>query len=530
MQSYEIKAEGVLALSGTKWIQVTERDKCAFLRLTDCSSQAGARALLAQRGIAVTSTSKANRLFEQIDQISEYSASPLVDHSGWNGEHFVLPDGTVISPSSVRKPVVVFETDQGKCQKSGSFKAWKRNVAEPLTGQVIPMFAVMLAFMPPLLRLSSRTGNFGFELVGPPGIGKTTVQLIASSVLGGIGRADDGSCYWTTFNSTLNHLESVMEIHSDLPMFIEEASLFLADESPAKRAAAFKAFAFRIGGGKDKERLNSPAGRTHRVSYLSSSNQTLASLIGEDTDVARAAGDRLITLELERNGGLGIFSKLPEGFQSTSAMARALIDAASTNHGHAIRKYLRPLVDGRANDEAGIRCRIAKLVQQFTERAGVDPNDGSAMRVAEAFGLVYAAGVIAQEFGVIPESWKCGSAVLRCYRHFRVGYSPPISFEDMLSALAAAPDALHLGNGDKHKPSAIDAAEVVVRHANGMIEIIISKDAIHKRLPAWRLQRRRPDVIALLQKERGRQTIKRKLHKSLPARRVYSFLLPEVST
>lgn len=362
---YSISVKGLLSISGEKWLRVSDRSNVGFVRLSDCTSQRDALRKLMAQGVSLTSRGKADRLFQEIDEITNYASAPLVDHSGWNGGHFVLPDGSCFSPEEAETPVIVIDAEKGKCTTAGTLKGWKNTVARPLEGQAVPMLAIMIALMPPLLRLSSRADNFGFELVGPPGTGKTTAQLIAASVFGGVGRGD-GACYWITFNATVNALEAQMAVHSDLPMIIEEANLFLAGETPSKRAAAFKAIAFKIGGGKSKERFGAPPERSHRVSYLSSSNESLASLIGQDSDVAMATGDRLVTLDIRSNGKLGVFTSRPEAWSSTSEFAAAVVNGAAANHGWPGRRFLKRLVRARAADEDGLRLRIQELVQRFT--------------------------------------------------------------------------------------------------------------------------------------------------------------------
>ena len=102
-------------------------------------------------------------------------------------------------------------------------------------------------------------------------------------------------------------------------------------------------------------------------------------------------------------------------FAGSAEYANALTRAAEQNHGHAIRKFLKQLVRARAKDDAALRAWIASRVNGFVEKANIDPNDGSAFRVAEAFGLVYAAGRLAQQYGVLPDCLAVGPAVLTCY-------------------------------------------------------------------------------------------------------------------
>ena len=521
---YSMEARGVLSLSGEMWVEVAERDKVGYLPYEDCTNQSFVRQRLGRQGIVIASSGKAAHLATQLDDIDKFSPASLIGHVGWNEGYFALPDGTVFSPKGADAPVVVFATDQSKCRAAGTTKRWRKRVARPITGQPIPMFAVMLAFMPPLLRLSSRTDNFGFDIVGPPGTGKSTIQLLAASAIGPIGRGHDGANYTLTFNATLNALEEQLATHSDLPMFIEDASLFLADEPAAKRGAAYKAFAFRIGGGKVKDRLGIPAERVNRLGFFSSSNESLIALLGEATDTASAAASRLTTFQLGNEHRYGVFESIPQGYGSASAFARALIEAAAANHGLAMRRFLKRLVQARADDEAALKRQIARLVAKFIAKAGVDQDDGSQMRVAEACGLVYAAGVLAQKYRVVPKSWRCGPAVLACYEKYRVAPTPPVTFKAMLDTLASAPTTVHLGNDRKISSKTLDAAEVVVREHRGSREVLVLAKVVQKQLPGWSELRKRPDVKALLRRESGHDTVKVKLHKNLKQRRYYVFV------
>lgn len=519
------RVHGYVDRSGVEWVAVEHKGKEALVLHEEfAGSSAAAFKLLARQGVTIVSKAACNRVIEDVAKLDFSTVRNFVAHSGWSGGCFALPDGTIFAPDGVDAECA-FETKPDKCEKRGSLKGWKLGVAVPLTGQALPMFMLMFAFMPPLLRLTSRADNFGFELVGPGGTGKTTMQRLMASIFGGTGQGDDG-CYWITFDTTLNALENQMSVYSDLPIPIEEAAHYLADESQAKRAAALKAFAFKMSGGTHKDRQTCPAAKEHRFSYFSSSNDRLIDLIGRASDVARAAIDRLITLNVDASGPYGVFADLPEGFASSSQFAEALKAAARDHHGVAGRHFLRKLVDTRAAGEEALRVRIRNLVKRFHAKAGVDLNNGSDMRVAEAFGLVYAAGEIAKEFGALPKSWKCGPAALKCYREFRHGAPPYVPPRERLLELSKADGTVRLDRPTRRATAAqIEAASVFVYQGQKGRELLIRTPAIEEVIPDWKYVR--AQFKPLMRPEGKRWDNKCKLTRGGKSERVFVFKLPK---
>lgn len=336
----------------------------------------------------------------------------MIERVGWNGQHFALPDGTVFSPSGAQQPDIVFQRIPRRCSPRGTFKGWKRKVARRLAGQALAEFVLCLAFAAPLLALTNRVGNFGFELVGGKGTGKSSLQQLMSSVLGAL-QGEDGH-YWVSFDATPNALEQSMAGFSDLPLILEEANLFVAGETARTRGNNFKALAFRLGGGSEKARFDQGQPKEFRLIFLTSSNERLAKLMNINSEAARAAEDRLITLPIEGRPH-GVLDFVPSGTANASQFIADLVAAADAHHGHAIRRFLSHLVQERADDERRLRAEIVRRMASFREKAGVDPNAGSAVRVADAFGLVFAAGALAKRYGALPRAFRTGGHSQRLF-------------------------------------------------------------------------------------------------------------------
>lgn len=524
-----IHVEGFTAPSGEEWILVTVGHRRGWAPHREFNGS-GKDAIdrLSRQNVFIIGTSRMRALVDYVAKVAHFPAAELIDNVGWNGHHFALPDGTVFSPEGSAPGDVLFDRIHNRCTERGSLGQWKRNVAKPLANQRIGIFVLCAAFAAPILKLTNRVGNFGFELVGPKGTGKSTFQQIMSSVLGGAIQGEDGH-YWTSFDATPSGLEQAMASHSDLPMILEEANLYIAGDSPRVRGEHFKALAFRLAGGSEKTRFGQSAAREFRLVYLTSSNEPLAALIGRNTETARAAADRLITIPMPTDRPHGLFDSIPEAFASGSEFAKALIAAADQHHGNAIRRFLRKLVDARARDESKLKKEIGSLVAQFCEKAKVDPSDGSAMRVAEAFGIVYAAGELAVRYGALPKNMRCGPAVLSCY-HLHLAKDGDLdSFESLLFEIAKRNDVIDLG---KRKIANMDAdtlaeAPAFIRQRGASQELWIRPTNIKALIPHWDSLERNPDIAARLKRDGRHMKVKRPVGPDGAQERVYCFNLPK---
>lgn len=524
-----LHVEGFSAPSGQEWILVNDGDRRGWIPRPAFRGRASeAIDQLARQNIVIIGASRLKALIDRVAEISDFPTHPLIESVGWNGCHFALPDGTVFSPNDRVSGEVIFDRVHNRCAERGTLRNWKRSVAKPLAHQNIATFVLSLAFAAPILRLTNRVGNFGFELVGPGGTGKSTFQQLMSSVLGGAIQGEDGH-YWTSFDATPDGLEQSMASHSDLPMILEEANLFIAGESQRVRGERFKALAFRLSGGTDKRRFGHSAAGEYRFVYLTSSNEPLSELIGRNSETARAASDRLITIPLPSDRPHGFFDSIPESLNGGGDFARNLIAAANRNHGRAIRRFLQRLVDARATDEERLKTEIGALIARFYNKANIDLGDGSATRVAEAFGIVYAAGELARQYGALPRQHWCGPAVLACYHLHLANKAHIQSFASLLAGMTKRADVIDLG---RRKVADIDrialaSASAFVRKDGGERELWVRPSRINALIPSWERIKNDPEVDALLKREGRHERLKRPVGPGRAAQRVYCFRLPE---
>ena len=323
--------------------------------------------------------------------------------------------------------------------------------------------------------------------------------------------------YWVSLDTTYNALEDMMKVHSDLPLIMDEANLLAATDSAKVRGDIFKALAFKLYNGSLKSRFGGPVERDYRLGFIISSNEPLASLLGQGNDVARAAQDRLITIPIDTS-----FGSVPKQFRSSSEFAKKLMRSAQRHHGHAIRRFLTGLVKDKVDDEAKLRHRIRRHVERFHRAAGTNLNEGSATRVAEAFGLVYAAGKLAQRYGVLPDVLTTRAAALHCYRlHRNHADCHFATFKSRLLAAANSEQAVLLKKGQDATRGAL---AFLSRH-KGHAELLVPQEHITELFADWDRIKSSREVAAYLQRDGDAYKVKRVILGKKA--RVYCFHVPK---
>ncbi|WP_174274574.1 DUF927 domain-containing protein [Sphingomonas bacterium] len=514
--------------TGERWIAVQQGQTVGWApRRAFTGNSAEAVAILSHQGIDIIGRDHLGHIHASINALKDFPPGDLVTGVGWNGRHFALQDATVFSPKGSLPFAVVLEPIAGKNDIAGSHEKWLERVATPLARLPLSSFCLMLAFVGPILSLTERDSNFGFELVGGKGRGKSTLQRLTASIFGGIGAGSSGR-YLETFDTTLNALEPQLRNHADLLLILDEAALFFAGSSDRQRAAQFQAFAFKMATGDEKGRMNASRARGIRMAYISSSNERLEDIIATKSTTASAAGDRFMTIPVPDDQPHGVFESLPAGYASGSALAQSLISAAGKHHGHAIRVFLEALVDARAADQKGLRKRIKRLVEQFQENVGIDLNSGTDVRVSEAFGLVFAAGRLARDYGALPASFRnLGTAVARVYDMHRQAMAATLPFIERLQEIAEKPETILLSKRRAALTAeTLEAAPAFIAMKRDHREALITVEAFVRQFPDHLRLLKQREVGDLMKRDGRNDTCWRALAKGIDKKRVYVFRLP----
>lgn len=452
---------------------------------------------------------------------------PLITQSGWTGLYYGAPWGEAFSPAASEPATVVYDGDPGRYSSNGN-KTWLREVARLAKDQPIITFVLMIAFVGPLLRLSRISFNPGFEITGPSRVGKTSLQQLLASIVGQAA-APDGKNAWLPANITTSALEALLPNHNDFVMIIEEMSLFYADASEKTRGIKLRDLVFKLASGTGKSRYQSVEQPQARFAYLTSSNATLSGLLGStECRTSAAAGNRLLTIPISAEP-FGIFDCLPDGAESSEAAVRAITNLVEDHYGKPIRRFIPRLVQERARSENKLKRKIARHMDHFRAAVGVDENVGPEASIADVFGLAYAAGRLAKEYGALPKSLKCLSAAVKVYRMNReLGGLPP-SHVERLRRLALRKGViqvdpkrlLDLSNSD------IAAAPALVRpDRQGRKELLMTEGQLERAFPLKREFFNDQEVQAVMQFDADkRRTVKRTVRTSKRQERFYVFVL-----
>ena len=501
-QDDEIEIFGLVDQIGARWVGVRGEAGETLLPFSELQQhQSLAFSRLIDAGHVYLTASSRNAFLRQVESLSNWSQADIADRVGWQNGAYVLGDGTILGGEG--KSLRVSFKPELQWSHSGTVAAWREQIAEAVSGQPLPMFVIMLAFAPPLLSLLHEGENFGFELVGPSGKGKTTLQRLASSVWGS-GGAIGTQKWWRTWSTTLNAIEDTMRSHNDALLVLDEAQLLNGGRPASSTPSTKVATVFQLAQGHPKARLGEPQAVSYRLAYLSSSNTPLIDLTRTTSrDLAEATGARLISIPVPSDG-FGAFASVPEGFESASDYAQRLGTRAGQYYGSAIRAFLAALVRARAADEAALKAKLQRSITTFVEATGVDRNDGAAMRVVNAFAAVYAAGRLARSYGVLPKAWRSlRAALLPCYQRslaLRAGLEARVADRVQAYITNHRTDLLNL---DEAKPPRLSVAELSVhpgflRTRRGRRELMMTRGRFNQSFP--------PDPRQLLRalKQQGR--------------------------
>lgn len=411
---------------GTLWIAVRKvgEKRVGWGELKAFAASPGEfRIQLIEQGVILVSPVHLKDLRNAIGELkfTHPKQAHLIDRLGWHHNVYAWP-GRELHRTIDGVPIINrLIADAGKWGQAGSLDAWLSEVRRLCNGQFLLTTVMAHAFVGPLLRFFPAMENIGLELITGSSTGKSTGLLLAGSVWGG--RPDSPEGFSETWNTTANGLEPTVAAHADGFLALDELNLL--DVGGANKASKARQAVFFLASGTEKQVKNATRSRrSYRLAFLSSSNETIAAVVGDaiGADVQGAVQVRLITLMAK--GGLGIFNQLPQGcVDGTSAVAAAKA-LAFNSYGFAGRRFVERLEGELANPEnaEALTKKLEAWSARFKDRAGLEGAEGPEVRVAEKFAIIFAAGSLAKEWGLLPID-AVGTQVLRAYRHYQT-HSP----------------------------------------------------------------------------------------------------------
>lgn len=483
---------------GRPWVGMSRGGRIKYVRIARFSGT-GARdvfAELADAGILVLTSKAKSDLLREVQALTAYREAVVVGRPGWfpagaGRWAYAFGDTSIVVPpqASAVQPIMAFDPHD-RFKREGTVEAWQASMGPFVAKQPLLLFVLCLACAGPLFGLApADIENQIIELVGPSTIGKSSLAMLAASV------SSKGYDSWLT---TPEGIERLMQRSCDALLVLDEANL--AGPTPKARRELLEAAAFRFSGGTGRNRL--PTGvevEAVRLAVLSTSNVPFARLAGIKSKANGALMARIVTLDLSYGRPHGLFDFVPHGFEDAQCAVEALRKATAELFGAAHRELVRRLVKARAHDEPKLRKHIEKLMRRFVEKSGAHKLAGVDARAAKIFAFGYAAGILAREYGILPQEWgTIFNAMLRAYHLWRVKHS-----SDEHSA------ALRLHKHlEKERPTWIDMTKkrrkINSKKLNTASGIEIKEGG--KRLlliDASALKMRLPDCVAMMQTLRG---------------------------
>ncbi|MCO5792677.1 MAG: DUF927 domain-containing protein [Blastomonas sp.] len=514
MRNSEITVDGLIGDQDRRYYQIRRENDVVTIPTHAFSGAAKAGySRLADLGISFPDKKALDAFRAQMADCRFVRGPSIAAHSGWVCGNFVFPSGA-IADGEAPTIAIAFETTRTITSKAGKGKTWLKGIPDRLRGQSIPVFALCATFAAPLLELVDPNRNYVFELVGKAGIGKSTIQQLAAANIGVPTRQAGTPCI-SSFLELVAEPLTMLNRYRDLPLIVDGVAEYLGTATKAQRTRATQILVGHL----LTSGTGGVGGASVRTIALLSSNRPILSALGHEVQHDLSLADKVLTIPIADDRPYGVFDTLPDDMDG-HRFSTELVNVAQANFGHAMPRFIAELAKAAAADRTKVIGQVNRHLAQFRKKAGVDENNGAEVRVADAFGLVYAAGRLAKTYKVFPKTLNCFVPALACYRLNRMHRSnlvpladrlPPIEdrirklFDD--EAIVRVPTK---GSPSAKVVEAIARADVLRGACKGSDELWIRPTAIHSVLPDWSERRCSDAVRGILVHNGKKLTTKRR--------------------
>ena len=363
---------------------------------------------LARNGLVIETTRNArNSLASYLNQVTMDQRITQVRHTGWHvvadKPVFVLPGGSI--GTAADEKVILVSGGSSNYDVQGSLESWRNSVGVLTADHQRLVLMCSVAFAGPLLHLTEQE-SAGIHLYGNSRTGKTTSLAAAASVWGK--GASPG--FILPWRQTANAFEAIAAQHTD--------TLLILDEVGAADSRVLATSAYQLTAGSGKGRLNRDASLKRRVEWrsmlVSTGELPVAAKIAEGTGRTAHAGQQVRVLDIpaDAGAGFGVFNH-PGPNSDASMLSDAIKRAAVENYGTAGPAFVGKILEHGPEEVTRI---VDELTQAFVGEQTTAEADGQVRRAARRFGLIAAAGELAQRWGVVPWRSSCaGNGVARAY-------------------------------------------------------------------------------------------------------------------
>ena len=413
---------GYVTTNGERWLKVARGGQEATVPLVDfIEGGAPSKKARERRGIVVVNDTVLKAFLKLVDVYEAYETTQVVAGPGWHGSLFAYGDGTVYEPEGGNAEYINALNPQPKFQKAGSLSKYWKELTPIIKDQELLLFAFGTAFLAPLLDVVSSTSmaiqNPIFDWCGESTTGKSLVAIhLAGSVFGGHTRETG---FGETWYATVGGIELSMYGHNGFLLGLDEANLASQRETERADLIALSVFVLANGGMKNTK-LTEQTTVSSRLVANSTSNEPLRSIMSSAKERADATEVRIITIQIPKSRPYGVFSAIPDGFESAAEVADKLKEVVRTNFGHAGRAYIQALVNARAESELKLLDDIKENFDTFLTRIDSSGLDRKVRRRAAPFALAYAGARLARKLGVLPTKDEVGDLLVAYKKVWRM--------------------------------------------------------------------------------------------------------------
>lgn len=438
-------------IAGPVWVSATARDASSvswglLVRWLDRDGHQHERAIpqarlhepgtglaqeLADAGLAIV-PGKERALSVYLGAFEPTERLRSVSSLGWTEEPddslcYVLP-GEILAGQQV--PEIIYQPERyspsaATLYTAGSLAEWKYHVAGRCAGNPLLILSLCAGLAAPILKPARMDGG-GFHLYGASSRGKTTALQVAASVFGcGADPAEaPGRTAIHRWNATRNGMEGLAAAHNDGLLALDELGSCDADD--------FGRVIYDLAGGQGKAAMDAnrtlKQQRRWRNVIVSTGEVSAAQKIREARRNAKA-GQLLRLMDIPAGDGIIVYTK----GQPPADFAIALKRACGQHFGVAGPAFVSALVE-EFPDAAVLERKAVEWLDTWTEKMaprGASPENRRAVR---RLALLTVAGLMAQEYGMLPRSLDIPGAMT----HVRDSWlTEAASLPDIVRALMA---------------------------------------------------------------------------------------------
>lgn len=373
---------------------------------------------LADSGIIIDSFSDKKKFTNEIEAATKsvWKKAIVVTQPGWVQTDdpdyawiYVFPNGDCISPDDFKDEIIVVFESNNSYSKLGSLDKWKQKLNELLPDEPIIAFLFDFALTGALItRTSLNIPNLALELVGELEDGKSGMCKSVGSIWGGNPSSDIG--IGRAAGATANAFKPLQRMNNDGLLFLDEMNL--ADDGFTKDMRII----FENTATDEKARYGDFVNKLPvHTTLLMTSNEPLESIGNASKRRRDAANSRLISLRLNEP----IINYSLDDYDMPEAVADAVTKHADQYYGTASRKFIKSLIKEYSNDWDKLDQEIVSLMNHILFKVKKDkivPN-----RIKKMFALAYAAGKLAEGYGIRPEDFASPmESVKKAYNMHRV--------------------------------------------------------------------------------------------------------------